>query len=118
MYLFLENGEGRKKEKEKHRCVRSTSFGCLLHAPIWGPGPQPSNLLVRRLTLNPLSHTSQGSIHLFKKKNNSSIEIQFMYYEMYAFKVYISVQYIESCATITAILEHFHQPRKKFCAHW
>ena len=49
--------------------------GCLLCAPYWGPGPatqtcaltgnRTSNLLVCRPALNPLSHASQGLVHLF-----------------------------------------------------
>ena len=42
--------------------------GCLLHAPYWGPGPQPRPVprlgidypLIHRPALNPLSHTSQS----------------------------------------------------------
>ena len=33
--LFLERGEGRKKRRE------TSMYGCLLHAPYWGPGLQP-----------------------------------------------------------------------------
>ncbi|EPQ20087.1 Eukaryotic peptide chain release factor subunit 1 [Myotis brandtii] len=38
---------GRRKDREKHRCERNTSIGCLLHKPRPGPRPgrslQPSN---------------------------------------------------------------------------
>ena len=61
--LFLDSGE--EKEGEKHQCVVAS---CAL--PTGGTWPatqacaltgnQTSNPLVRRLVLNPLSHTSQG----------------------------------------------------------
>ena len=35
IYLFLERGEGKEKERDTSMC------GCLSHAPYWGPGPQP-----------------------------------------------------------------------------
>ena len=60
-YLFIFRGEGR----EKYQCVVPS------HAPPLGTWPatqawaltrnQTSDPLVRRLALNPLSHTSQGS---------------------------------------------------------
>ena len=34
IYLFLDKGEGREKERERN-------IDWLLNAPIWGPGPQP-----------------------------------------------------------------------------
>ena len=37
IYLFLERGEAREKEKE-HRCARDTLIGSLSRAPSWGPG--------------------------------------------------------------------------------
>ena len=42
MYLFLERGKGREKEREKHPCVRETLMGCLLYVPQLGIEPQPS----------------------------------------------------------------------------
>ena len=58
--------------------------GCLSRAPCWGIQPitqacaptgiRTSNPLVCRLALNPLSHTSQGCTHFFKK-------ILFIYFE-------------------------------------
>ena len=44
IYLFLERREGREREGEKHRCERETLISCLLHAPNWGPGPQPKHV--------------------------------------------------------------------------
>ena len=38
IYLFLERGEGREKERETSMC------GCFSHAPYWGPGPQPRDV--------------------------------------------------------------------------
>ena len=59
---FLERGEGREKEREKHQCVVTTCAppaGDLAHNPECAPtGNQTSDLLVRRLALNPLNHTS------------------------------------------------------------
>ena len=37
IYLFLERGEGREKERE----TNINMCGRLSHAPYWGPGPQP-----------------------------------------------------------------------------
>ena len=37
MYLFLEKGEGREKDREKNIIVWLP-----LVCPYWGPGPQPS----------------------------------------------------------------------------
>ena len=68
IYLFLETGEGREKERE-----RNISVWLPLMFPTTGDlaqwlatqacaltGNQTSDLLVRRLVLSPLSHTSQG----------------------------------------------------------
>ena len=38
IYLFLEKGEGREKERETSMC------GCLSCTPNWGPGPQPRHV--------------------------------------------------------------------------
>ena len=38
IYLFLERGEGRKKEREISMC------GCLSCGPHWGPGLQPRHV--------------------------------------------------------------------------
>ena len=70
IYLFLENGEGKEKEREISMC------GCLLCAPCWGLGPltqacalagnQTGYLMVLRPMLNSLSYTSQSrSVYLF-----------------------------------------------------
>ena len=55
--------------------------GCLSHALPTGTWPetqacvltgnQTSNPLVHRLVLNPLSHTSQGNLHMFKATSKS-----------------------------------------------
>ena len=72
IYLFLETGEGREKERQKHLCERETFACCLLHVLALGPGlatqacaltgNQTDDPLVRRLALSPLSHTSQGKV--------------------------------------------------------
>ena len=44
IHLFLERGREGEKQRKKHRYVRETSTGCLLHGPSWGPGPQPRHV--------------------------------------------------------------------------
>ena len=68
-YLFLERGEGRKREKNQWVVASHppttgtwpTTQACAL------TGKQTSNLLVHRSTLNPLSYISQGSTGDFLK---------------------------------------------------
>ena len=57
IYLFLNRGEGREKERE------TSIYGCLSYASYWGPGPQPRHVL--RLGIEPatLWFTVQCSIH-------------------------------------------------------
>ena len=67
-YLFLERGEGREKERE-----RNINVWLPLTPGTW-PATQACALtgnrtrdpLVRRPALNPLSHTSQGSLFIFR----------------------------------------------------
>ena len=61
--FYFHRGGRREKEGE-------TSIACLLHTPNSGmwTGNQTRDLLVCRVALNPLSHTSQGSIP-YKNKN-------------------------------------------------
>ena len=84
MYLFLEREERRGKEKErnidvreKHRCERETSTGCLFHMPQLVPNPQlrhvsqlgiePVNFhFAEQCTTKQLGHNSQGAL-VFKK---------------------------------------------------
>ena len=64
-YLFLERGEGREKERERH-----VNVWLPLVCPLLGTWPATkacaltgnatSNPLVRWLALSPLTHTSQG----------------------------------------------------------
>ena len=67
IYLFLDRGKEREKEKERNINV----WWPLTHPQLGTgpttqayalPGDQTGNPLVYRLTLNPLSHTSQGMI--------------------------------------------------------
>ena len=53
IYLFLERGEGREKERERNMDVQEKhqSDGCLSHAPNWGPGSRPMQACA--LTGNP-----------------------------------------------------------------
>ena len=71
-YLLLERGEGREKEREreKHQCVVASCApptGDLAHnpgmCPYWELKQWPFGLQV---ALNPLSHTSQGYLLVFK----------------------------------------------------
>ena len=69
MYLFLERGEGKEKERE-----RNIKMWLPLVYPLLGTRPatqacaltgNPTNdHLLCSLTLNPLSHTSQGSTNI------------------------------------------------------
>ena len=40
IYLFLERGEGKEKERETNINV----FGCILRTPYWRPGPHPKHV--------------------------------------------------------------------------
>ena len=70
IYLFLERGEGKKKERE-----RNISVWLCLVCPLMGTWPatqtcvltgnRASYPLVCRPVLNPLSHTSQGNLQIF-----------------------------------------------------
>ena len=69
IYSFLERGKGREKEKEMLMCERHINHLPLTRTQLgtWPTtqvcalaGDRTDDLLVRRLTLNPLSHTSQG----------------------------------------------------------
>ena len=73
IYLLLERGEGKEKERERNSSVWlplarpplgnwPTTQACAL------TGNRTSDPLVRRLVLNPLSHTSQGQFCMFFKK--------------------------------------------------
>ena len=45
IYLFLERGEGRKREgKGGRKRRRETSIDCLSHTPQLGTGPQPRHV--------------------------------------------------------------------------
>ena len=75
IYLFLQRGEGREKERKKNIIVWSP-----LTCPLLGTWPatqacaltgnRTSDPLVHRPALNPLSHTSQGRTSLFLRLNN------------------------------------------------
>ena len=72
MYLFLEKGEGREKERERNisvwlpltRSKLGTGYATQAHVLT---GNRTSNPLVCRPALKPLSHSSQGS---FLKKSS------------------------------------------------
>ena len=73
IYLILERGEGREKERERNIGARNVDWLPLARPQ---PGTRPkiqacaltgnrtSDLLVHRLVLSPLNHTSQGKIFL------------------------------------------------------
>ena len=74
IYLFLERGEGREKEGEKHWCVREILISCLLIAsPTWdqacnpGLGPDQESKWHLSTTPNQLSHTGQRENHILSK---------------------------------------------------
>ena len=71
IYLFLERGEGREKERERNVHVREKHYlVAYLACPQLGTWPatqacalngnRTCDLLVHKSALNPLSHTSQG----------------------------------------------------------
>ena len=71
IYLFLDRGEGREKERERNINVWFPVAHLLLGAwPTtqgWAlTGNQTSDLLVLRPAFNPLSHTNQGIFFLFR----------------------------------------------------
>ena len=57
IYLFLERGGGREKERE------TSMHGCLSHAPYWGPDPQPRHVPRLGIELVTLWFTGQQSIN-------------------------------------------------------
>ena len=77
LFLFLEGGEGRQKERERNINMWNIDLLPLTCPQLrtWPTtqayaltGNRSGNLFVHRLVLNPLSHTSQGSF-LFLKTN-------------------------------------------------
>ena len=44
LFIFTETGWKGEREEEKHHCVRDAMMGGFLHAPNWGPGPQPRHV--------------------------------------------------------------------------
>ena len=74
IYLFLERGERKEKEREWNInvwlplvCSPTGAQACAL------TGNGTGNTLVRRLALNPLSHTSQGPLLFLHSTNIYSI---------------------------------------------
>ena len=77
IYLYLDRGEGRKKEE------RNINVWLPLTRPILGTRPSTqacsltenwtSDTLVRRPVLSPLSHTSQGSSFIFNNIKSEDI---------------------------------------------
>ena len=67
LYLFLERGEEREKERKRNIDVREKHQLAVSLTPLletW-PETQAGDLLVCRLALSPLSHTSQGCESVF-----------------------------------------------------
>ena len=64
LFIFRERKGGRKRGRETSVCERNIHWLLLAYWPATCAcaltGNQTSNLLVRRLALSPLSHTSQG----------------------------------------------------------
>ena len=68
LYTFLERGKEEEREGEKHQCVVASHVppsGDLAHNPGMCTRNRTSDSLVLRPALNPLSHTSQGTISKF-----------------------------------------------------
>ena len=60
IYFFRERGrEGRKRGRE------TSMRGCLLHAPYWGPGPQPRHVpwLESNFPFGSKTHTQSTELH-------------------------------------------------------
>ena len=68
LFTFRERRWEGGREGEKHGCMRETSTGCLScpQSGAWPARNWTGNLLVHRLALNLLSHTSQGCVHTSK----------------------------------------------------
>ena len=76
-YLFLEREEGKEKERERNISVwlplSHTLLGTWPATQACGlTGNWTSNPLVCKLALNPLSHTSQGSVYILDTMVRSS----------------------------------------------
>ena len=76
IYLFLEKGEGREKQKKRNINVWLPLMHLILGT--WPTtqacamtGNRTSNPLVHSLALSPLSHTSQGYLFLNKSKEKA-----------------------------------------------
>ena len=73
IYLFLERGEGREKERKRNIYVGEKHWmGCLSHIPTWSATQEcaltknwTGDLAVCGMVPHLLSHTSQGSTRLF-----------------------------------------------------
>ena len=62
IYLFLERGEGREKER-RETCVRDTLIGCLLHNLNWVPGLQLRHVPWLGIELATFQFTGRHLIH-------------------------------------------------------
>ena len=66
LFIYIERGREGEREGEKHQCVVASLLpptGDLATTQVCAlTGNRPSKPLVHRPTLNPLSHTSQGSL--------------------------------------------------------
>ena len=62
-YLFLERGEGKEKERERNMCKRNIDRFPLAHPRCALARNRPGDLLLCRMTPNPLSPTSQGLLN-------------------------------------------------------
>ena len=79
LFIFRQRGRDGEREGEKHQCVVA------FHVPLLGtcPATQACTLtgnwtcdpLVRRLAVNPLSHTSQGCFHVLTTMNNAAMHL-------------------------------------------
>ena len=82
IYLFLEIWKGGRKRG------RETFINCVLHAPQLGTGPsmkaciltgnQTGDLSLSGMTLNQVSHTSQGHVYFFGFPNITGIQFKIL----------------------------------------
>ena len=87
IYLFLERGEGREKEKERNNNVwlpfKCPPLGTWPTIPACAlTGNSANDPFVHRLALSPLRHTSQGRQNNFEKEEQAE-RLTFLNFKTY-----------------------------------